>query len=580
MTRSEFSESTQRCTLDMRFARGGVWAGIEDLVGRAYRELRDRGAHAIIDRHAYELHFVLRAHRQAIPLAYASLTDTATGLEKTRNYPLDRAYRIVHGLVDFLLAWRREAGTETELVVVALCPDAAQHLAQRFLVELARRGPNAGIRVEHGTAAAAETLPPVDTSGAEAVIASGPAHLLDMDVIEAQHPSLIAYHLERGDEVAAARVALRALCLYNHLGFYHEAGSFADRVMAHLDTLAGDDQEARWNYVGNLFQGLVMTGRLDAARALVEDATAPRLTRPDLRAKMHYLMGMVHLRYAAQKDVDQAERHLLAARQAIALAQEMLGGADHAFYSVFIDNGLAFLRVRQGRPQEAIDLCTSGLELLSRALSEDAHRLHRSVLHYNTAQVHAMLGNLEEALRFYDLSIEMDPYYSEYHNESGNLLLRAGRLEEAIARYSEAVRYSAPYPEVFHNIGVCMARMGAFEQASAAFDRSLELDPNQVDVLLMRAEVLESLGASDRQLQDLDAALLLDPNRPEARVNRAVLLFDRQEYARALADMDRAIEMLPMEPDLYISRSEVHRAMGFEALVAQDIEAASHLRAA
>src|SRR5204863_203480 len=104
-----------------------------------------------------------------------------------------------HGLIDFLIAWRREIETETELVVVALCPDAAQHLSQRFLVELARRGPNAGIRVEHGTTSA-QTLPPVDTSAAEAVIASGPAHLLDMDVIEAHHPALIAHHLRRGDE--------------------------------------------------------------------------------------------------------------------------------------------------------------------------------------------------------------------------------------------------------------------------------------------------------------------------------------------------------------------------------------------
>lgn len=580
MNTSHPSEPVQTFVLDMRFERGGAWAGVEDLIERAYLDLATLGAAQVIDRHAYELHFVLRHHRKAIPLRYASLTDVASGLEKTRNYPVDRAYRIVHGLVDFVLTWRSLTRANAEVVVVPVASDAAQHLASRFLAEMSRRGPIAGVRIDHTAGTVARALTPIDINVAAKIAAGGPEHLLDMDLIEEHHPGLIAHHLGRGDDTAAARVALRALCLYNHLGYYHESGSFADRVIAHLDELAGEDQEARWNYVGNIFQGLVMTGRLDEARSLVEDATAPKLSRPDLRAKMHYLLGMVHLRYAAQKDVGRAEEHLLAARGDIAAARDLMSPADHAFYSVFIENGLAFLRVRQGRPRDAIELCRSGFELLERVLADDEHRLHRSVLQYNTAQVYAMLGELEEALRFYNLSIEMDPYYSEYHNESGNLLLRAGQPQAALKRYGEAIRYSAPYPEVFHNMGVCLARMGNLEEARKAFDRSLELDPNQVDVLLMRAEVLDSLGAGEQQLRDLDAALLLDPDRTEARVNRAVALYDRQQYDLALADINRAIEMAPAEPDLYVSRSEVHRAMGRGDLLAQDLETASALRAA
>ncbi|WP_267397242.1 MULTISPECIES: tetratricopeptide repeat protein [unclassified Sphingomonas] len=573
------SELTESFDLDMRFDHGGAWAGVEDLVECVYVDLLQLGEKELIDRHGYELHFVLRRRREAIPLRYASLTDLASGLEKTRNYPVDRAYRIVSGLTDLVLAWRALTRPDTIVRLVAHAADDAQHLARRFLTELARRGSTAGVQVIYPSSDAT-TLPSIDVTAAQQIASGGPEHLLDMKIVEEHHPGLLALHLQTGDQVAAARVALRALCLYNHFGYYHESGSFADRVIAHLDQLAGDDQEARWNYVGNIFQGLVMTGRLDQARTLVEVATAPKLSRPDLRAKMHYLLGMVHLRYAAQKDVESAERHLLEARHEIARAREIMASADHAFYSVFIENGLAFLRVRQGRPRDAIELCQTGSTLLERVLAEDEHRLHRSVLHYNTAQVYAMIGELDESLRFYDLSIEMDPYYSEYHNESGNLLLKAGRPQEALARYADAVRFSAPYPEVFHNMGICFARMSLNDKAREAFDRSLELDPAQVDVLLMRAEVLEALGESEQQLRDLDAAVSLDPFRLEARVNRAVARFERGEYDLALADMDHAIEISPMDPEFYTSRSEVHRAMGRSDLLAQDLKMAAGLEAA
>ena len=185
------------------------------------------------------------------------------------------------------------------------------------------------------------------------------------------------------------------------------------------------------------------------------------------------MLSMIHLRYARKPDLALAEHYILLAAQDIAAARGAIDDADQTFLRVFIDNGLAFLRVRQGRARDALALCQEGYALLTRELGDDRHALHRSVLQYNTAQVYVMLDRAEDALAHYRKSIEMDPYYSEYYNESGNLLQRQGRFEEALALYELAVRYSAPYPEVHFNRGVCQSQTGDWEAALASFALSL-----------------------------------------------------------------------------------------------------------
>jgi hypothetical protein len=125
--------------LNADFARRGVWAGVEDLVEQAYLDLSAKGLRDILDTHNYELHLALPRHRDGVPLAYASLTDTATGVEKTRNFPLDRAYRIVHGLVGLILQWRDSCPEPGSWTILVGKFDDSQHLARRFFVELARR---------------------------------------------------------------------------------------------------------------------------------------------------------------------------------------------------------------------------------------------------------------------------------------------------------------------------------------------------------------------------------------------------------------------------------------------------------
>ena len=118
--------------------------------------------------------------------------------------------------------------------------------------------------------------------------------------------------------------------------------------------------------------------------------------------------------------------------EAISIASSFCNTKESTFHKVFNQNGLALIEVRLGHPQEALHLVTEGIELLNRVLEPQEHLLHRSVLRYNRAQIYATLGDYEQALADYTAVIDMDPYYSEYYLDRGNIYRKQERNEEAL----------------------------------------------------------------------------------------------------------------------------------------------------
>lgn len=351
-----------------------------------------------------------------------------------------------------------------------------------------------------------------------------------------------------------------------------------DGALPYFDEIVGDDEIARINYVTAMNSCLVMTDDHTRALWVIEDLAARHVTEPLSLAAVDYMLGIHHVRYANEKDVELAERHMLRALETVRAAHDLQQTRERPFLEAFIGNGLALIRVRQKRPVEAVELCRAGYEALTRGLDDDRHLLHRSVLLYNIAQVYVLLGLLEDGLDYYRHAIAMDPYYSEYHNETGNILQRLERYDEAVNAYVRAIDCGAPYPEVYFNKAVCHMRQAQADDALACFAETLELNPNQPEVFALRAELLAELGRPDEALAEYDGAILLGYQAIAARVNRAVLHFDRGANELALSDMDHVIAADPEEAAHYENRAVIHQAMNREDLRLRDLAEAERRR--
>jgi tetratricopeptide (TPR) repeat protein len=299
---------------------------------------------------------------------------------------------------------------------------------------------------------------------------------------------------------------------------------------------------------------------------------------PRRLAQLFYLMAMFYARFQKPRDFAKGEEYLELSLRAIAEAD--FTEAERHFQVVFNRNGLAMIRNFQGRFQEAIDLCRAGSVRLDEHLSAEEHRLHRSILTYNTAQVYAAVGSYELAIKHFSQAIAMDPNYSEYYNDRGSVYLRLGLLEEARADYGLAIELSPPYFEVFTNLGQCYRRIGVMTKAIEAYSRALDLEPAQVLALLGRAKSHEELGHVPEAIADYTSALALDLTLWEALASRGVMHYEAGDPASALADFDHALELRPGQPDLYENRATVLADLGRQQEAVLDRETVSRLQGA
>jgi tetratricopeptide (TPR) repeat protein len=327
---------------------------------------------------------------------------------------------------------------------------------------------------------------------------------------------------------------------------------YAKAVVGGLDRLYADDRPLYHAAINAVYFCYVTLGHADAVLPLVEHA----LTRVEDRGgevRYCYLLSMLHARFLDLHDHDKAEAYLQRALEA--LGNDESPGHEVHFLTVFMMNGLALVRLRQGRVQEALELCATGIERLNEHLDPDRHRLHRSVLLFNIAQVHAQIGPYEVAIAYFTQAMAMDPNYSEYYNDRGAVHFKMDRLQEAERDYRQAIELSPPYAEVWTNLGQCYRAMGRMQDAIDAYTRALDLAPTGTLALVGRADAHTNLDHADLALSDYDAALAIEPDQPLVLGSRAIVHYEAGRVSEALADLDAAIALAPDLAELYQNRA-------------------------
>ncbi len=571
---------TRLFVLRCAFDEGGPWAGARELF-RALLPALESHAPALLAKHDYELVHVLPDLKLTLGVRNPSLTDIASKEERVRNYPADRAVRIVHGLIDLLIALKARlavpAGGES-WILVALDYDCAGNITQVFLQELMRRAA-AKLQFLLIPVVAAQTppvfpaavrcgdlpfavIPPPRTQPPDPAEAARLASALEAEVSDdplvstGAIPDLVRLWQLAGRPDKTLEWRYKALHAFNTLGLYTDALRYGEPARELFKRMGGHAAGGIWGIFFKLFMCYMATNALDAAQRIAEEdvlTDSGDLAEAAPRIRLCYLMAMLHARALPVRDFATGERYL--AEGLVHLERAALPPDEHCFQRVFNSNGLAMIRSFQGRHQEALALCREGYDLLEKHLEPGRHRLHKSVLLYNMAQVFTQIGEIDSAIANYTAAMQLDPNYSEYYNERGNLLLKCGRLEEAQCDYRRAIALSPPYFEVWSNLGQCCRLRGAMEEAIAAYDRSLDLQPNQPMVWVVRGQALEGLGRLAEAIDAYSAALALQPMLWPALAGRAVLFYEQGRVADCLADLDGALAIAPGEADLYQNRA-------------------------
>jgi tetratricopeptide (TPR) repeat protein len=403
----------------------------------------------------------------------------------------------------------------------------------------------------------------------------------------------VPYHRERGSDPgdAGAEALREALDYCIDMGFYEATVDLGRRGRALVDWQAEPD--LWWTFTTKMTTSLAALGRAAEAERLYDEARASSAS-PAVHMQAAYATAMLYTRHHGEGKRDD-NRALGWINEAIAIAKLLPDAKVSAMQTVFNQNGLALIKSHQGDREDALRLVGDGLARLDSDLDQDEHRLHRSVLRYNRAQLYAGLGRLDEALADYTAVIEEDPHYAEYHFDRAALLRRLGRDDEAMAEYETAMRLSPPFPELYYNRGDLRSALGDDDGALADFGYVLEIDPGYVDAYINRVAILLETGQRAAAKSDLTAGLTVAPDDPhllcllarleledghgdaartaadaavragagvaEAWATRAAIAFELGDPGTAVTDLTRAIEIAP-DPAVLFNRALAHQALG------------------
>ncbi len=134
------------------------------------------------------------------------------------------------------------------------------------------------------------------------------------------------------------------------------------------------------------------------------------------------------------------------------------------------------------------------LEVAEQKLLKAIEHDRKYVPAYTTmAVLKSMIGDHEEAEKYYAKAIDLDPRNPELHNNYGTFLCNSGKYEQAYEEFNQALRnkfYATP--ETAHaNLGYCLLQADKpnFALAERHLRSALDVDPNLSSALLAMGEL-------------------------------------------------------------------------------------------
>jgi tetratricopeptide (TPR) repeat protein len=120
-------------------------------------------------------------------------------------------------------------------------------------------------------------------------------------------------------------------------------------------------------------------------------------------------------------------------------------------------------------------------------------------------------SNYEQALKYFEKAIEMNPKNDFAWGDRGLMLDKLGRKDEAIESFSKALMIDSSNPITWHNKGLTLIKSNRLEESIECFDKAIEFNGKYAKAWYNRGRALALLGNEVEGQKSFDAAKKLDP---------------------------------------------------------------------
>ena len=154
-------------------------------------------------------------------------------------------------------------------------------------------------------------------------------------------------------------------------------------------------------------------------------------------------------------------------------------------------------------------------------------------------------GQSDEAIIQFQETIRLSPDYHEAHYNLGNTLLEKGQTDEAIRQYQEVIRLKMDNAELHNNLGLALARKSQTDEAIRHYQEALRLQPDDPDIHYNLGTALARRGQVDEAIRHYQEALRLKPNRAETHNNLGAAFYQQGRNDEAIRQFQEALRLKP-----------------------------------
>ena len=179
---------------------------------------------------------------------------------------------------------------------------------------------------------------------------------------------------------------------------------------------------------------------------------------------------------------------------------------------------------------------------------------------YGIARAYKELYKFDEALKYYNKALEMDPSAKSYYLYA-KCLYSMGKKEYAIEIYNKAIQINPNYLEAYFNKGVCLSNLNFKEEAINMYNKTIELNPNFVDAYFQRGYCYYNLKQYQKAMIEMNKVLQLDPNYYQAYYEKGFCFQKMKRYEEAIIEISKSIQQ-----NMYFEKAYFQRGYCLELI--------------
>ncbi len=217
--------------------------------------------------------------------------------------------------------------------------------------------------------------------------------------------------------------------------------------------------------------------------------------------------------------------------------------------------------------------CASSQHKLQQAREKDPQ------YQYNVGLFYLNNNNVDEAIRYLNKALVLNPRYHLALNALGLAHSMKGNFDEAIRLYSKCLEVAPDFSEARNNLGIVYQELGYIDKAEEAFLRVIEDSsyPTKELPLYNLARLSFLRGDVDKALFYVESAIKANNRFHMAYNLKGLILESKEQLADAIASFERAVKIVPEDVNYNFNLGEAYFKNGEFSRAAEVLEKISSL---